>query len=82
MISKSTQNLMKRWRAKQVLRDRGITHLNTPEYYELVAQEVKKIEADDPIVDILTLAKEARFKVESAERIVADLDDEDAVRVE
>lgn len=76
MISKSIQNMMKRWRATQVLRDRGITHLNTPEYYELVAQEVKKLE-EDPIVNIMTLAREARFKVERA-----DLDDGDAVRIE
>lgn len=82
MISKSTQNLLKRWRAKKELRDRGITNLNTPDYYNLVSEEVKKIEAGEPISDILELAKDARFKLGRDEQIIASLDDDDTVRLE
>lgn len=66
MISKSTQNLMKRWKAKKALSDRGITHLNTPNYYDLVTKEAEKFD----------------FRNESKEQIIACLDDEDTVRLE
>ena len=66
LISKSTENLMKRWRARGELLDRGITHHNTPDYFNLVTQEVKKIE----------------FKNGTKEEIIAELDDSDTVKIE
>jgi hypothetical protein len=66
MISKTTQNLVKRWKAKKALSDRGITHLNTEGYYNIVTQEAKKFD----------------FKNESKEEIITHLDDEDTVRLE
>ena len=66
MISKITQNLVKRWKAKKALSDRGITHLNTEGYYNLVTEEAKKFD----------------FEINSKEDIIAHLDDEDTVRLE
>jgi hypothetical protein len=66
MISKITQNLVKRWKAKKALSDRGITHLNTEGYYNLVTEEAKKFD----------------FEIDSKEDIIAHLDDEDTVRLE
>lgn len=75
MISKTTKNLVKRWKAKKALGERGITHLNTSsqEYYDLVTQEAKKVDFE---IDIL------EFKTESKEDIIASFDDDDTVRLE
>jgi len=75
MISKTTKNLVKRWKAKKSLSERGITHLNTSsqEYYDLVTQEAKKVDFE---IDIL------EFKTESKEDIIASFDDDDTVRLE
>lgn len=73
MISKTTQNLVKRWKAKKALSDRGITHLNTEGYYNIVTQEAKKFDFE---IDNL------EFKNESKEEIITHLDDEDTVRLE
>jgi len=75
MISKTTKNLVKRWKAKKSLSDRGITHINTPsqEYYDLVTQEAKKVDFE---IDTLN------FKTESKEDIIASFDDNDTVRLE
>ena len=75
MLSKTTKTLVKRWKAKKSLSDRGITHINTPsqEYYDLVTQEAKKVDFE---IDTLN------FKTESKEDIIASLDDDDTVRLE
>lgn len=75
MLSKTTKNLVKRWKAKKALSERGITHLNTSsqEYYDLVTQEAKKVDFE---IDIL------EFKTESKEDIIASFDDDDTVRLE
>tara|TARA_Y100000389_G_scaffold205144_1_gene264060 strand:- start:18017 stop:18244 length:228 start_codon:yes stop_codon:yes gene_type:complete len=75
MLSKTTQNLVKCWKAKKALCDRGITHLNTSsqEYYDLVTQKVKEFNFEIDTLD---------FKTESKEDIIASFDDNDAVRLE
>lgn len=75
MLSKTTQNLVKRWKAKKALGDRGITNLNTSsqEYYDLVTQEAKKVDFEIDTLD---------FKTESKEDIIASFDDNDTVRLE
>lgn len=75
MLSKTTQNLVKRWKAKKALGDRGITHINTSsqEYYDLVTQEAKKVDFEIDTLD---------FKTESKEDIIASFDEDDTVRLE
>lgn len=75
MLSKKSQNLVKRWKAKKSLSDRGITHINTSsqEYYDLVTQEAKKVDFEIDTLD---------FKTESKEDIIASFDDNDTVRLE
>lgn len=75
MLSKKSQNLVKRWKAKKSLSDRGITHINTSsqEYYDLVTQEAKKVDFEIDTFD---------FKTESKEDIIASFDDNDTVRLE
>lgn len=66
MITKSTQNLLNRWKARSVLLERGITQHNTPDYFDLVTQEAKKY----------------NFENGTKEQIIADLEDGDTVRID
>ena len=71
---KITPTLLKRWKAKENLYKRGITHLNTDQqkYYDLVTEEAKKFDFECDSFDNL---------METKEEIVARLEDEDTVRI-